>query len=1220
MRRLECVAVCAVLTFVLAACKGGGSTTDAAVTDDAASDAAPRCTTSAECDDHDVCNGAETCTAGACVAGAALACGDGIACTVDACDPDDGCTHVADADGDGHAALDCLDGTGAPFGDDCDDADANRFPGNVEVCDANDHDEDCDSDTFGVVDRDTDGFADARCCNPTVGGGATCGTDCDDARTSVRPGQTEACNTLDDDCDGETDEGVAIARYPDADFDGHGAIGATAEFVCAGVGGFAPVADDCDDTNPARHPGQVEICDGLDNDCSGTADPADSTQAITWYEDADGDGFGRADVTLVACVPPVGHSILSSDCDDTAASINPGASEVCDGIDQNCNGVADFRLGTNDFEDDDDDGLVDVRCTPVGTDCDDTDADVGPGGAETCDGRDNDCDQDVDEDVSTVQWFRDVDDDGYGAESSGAVIACQPIAGFVAAGGDCDDGTPARRPSAAELCNGDDDDCDGAVDETPASAACTATNATAAACRDGACAPTACVTNFADCNGIATDGCETFTNTTTDCGGCGVTCPSLPNGMVSCDSGQCTITMCPLAFADCNGSRADGCESSQFTDPLNCGGCGNVCAFPQAVATCAAGFCRILECASNRADCDGIEANGCEVDLLTDVTACGECGRACVGTNTSGAPSCAAGTCVRGPCIAGAEDCDGDPANGCEASLLSDARNCDACNVQCPNLPHATASCVAGSCGLSVCNGGYDDCDGMSFNGCEVHLATDQNHCGACNAPCDFGMGGYGTCQSGMCVPTGCRTGFGDCSLPGTCDTDLRNDPSHCGACGNPCIAPNGTPTCRDTVCGVANCMPGFGDCIASPSDGCETVIADNPNHCGQCGRSCGAGGACNTGQCDTMTKVVTGANHTCVLRANGGVACWGGNESGQLGIGTLTTSEPMPTTVSIEAIDIAAGDRFTCAIGTNGTVYCWGIGQNGRNGASAFPGSVETPTPIDLQPWIGTASRITAGHDHACVLTDAGEVYCWGNNATGQLGDGGALPGPTTNVIPLEVAGLPVGAPFDLQAGNGFTCANISGFGVYCWGRNDQSQLGRVSADTAVPGAVSVGPGMSAVNALAVGAAHACIVTGGTTPRIACWGQNDVKQTGRPAGATVATPEFVAGIVNPVTVYAAAAHTCARVSTGSVLCWGMNAGRRLATQNMADPLVSPSSVSGLGGVGVLTIGSAASHTCVLASSGRNASCWGVSSSGQVGANAMANPATQAVTVPGLGN
>src|SRR5678815_2720470 len=157
------------------------------------------CASDTDCNDTVYCNGAEGCspsTTGAdargCVAGTPP-CGDGQTCdesmrrcVTTSCAADD-------VDADGHRSVDC-------GGDDCDDADGNRYPGNREVCDATNHDEDCDSATYGIRDDDGDGDPDFRCCNDIPGGGQSCGSDCDDARSTVNPEAPEVCNLRDDNC------------------------------------------------------------------------------------------------------------------------------------------------------------------------------------------------------------------------------------------------------------------------------------------------------------------------------------------------------------------------------------------------------------------------------------------------------------------------------------------------------------------------------------------------------------------------------------------------------------------------------------------------------------------------------------------------------------------------------------------------------------------------------------------------------------------------------------------------------------------------------------------------------------------------------------------------------------------------------------------------------------------------------------------------------------
>ena len=353
-----------------------------------ASDAGAICRSDSDCDDGVFCNGMERCAPDIAVAEA-----NGCAVGAPPCESSGSCEELTDtcsvgcvdADGDGADDVAC-------GGDDCDDADRDRYPGNVELCDEAGVDEDCDPSTLGDKDQDGDGYVDMVCCN-----GTTCGADCDDTRATVSPESTEACNQLDDDCDGDVDEGVGLAGFVDADRDLHGDPDMPL-VACAETVGFSTLGDDCDDSNVAVHGAQLEICDGIDNNCRNGVDEV--LEIATWYVDADGDGFGNPSETIDSCDVQTGYSLLPTDCDDTDPDVSPAAAELCNGRDEDCNGLADFVLGPNDFEDDDGDGVVDASCAPAPdpADCADGDTERFPGAVESCDGRDNDCDASVDED------------------------------------------------------------------------------------------------------------------------------------------------------------------------------------------------------------------------------------------------------------------------------------------------------------------------------------------------------------------------------------------------------------------------------------------------------------------------------------------------------------------------------------------------------------------------------------------------------------------------------------------------------------------------------------------------------------------------------------------------------------------------------------------------------------------------------------------------------
>jgi hypothetical protein len=166
------------------------------------------------------------------------------------------------------------------------------------------------------------------------GDGAPDAEDCAPADPDVHPDATEVRDEIDNDCDGEVDEGVTTLFYGDADGDGFGGENLTVE-ACEAPDGYRDAATDCDDLDAAVHPGATEVCDGgVDNDCSGDADDADagvdSSTLTTWFLDSDGDGCGDPDSSAARCVAPTDHVDDDTDCDDADESVNLGEAEICD--------------------------------------------------------------------------------------------------------------------------------------------------------------------------------------------------------------------------------------------------------------------------------------------------------------------------------------------------------------------------------------------------------------------------------------------------------------------------------------------------------------------------------------------------------------------------------------------------------------------------------------------------------------------------------------------------------------------------------------------------------------------------------------------------------------------------------------------------------------------------------------------------------------------------
>ncbi|MFY2556832.1 MopE-related protein [Corallococcus terminator] len=350
----------------------------------------------------------------------------------------------------------------------------------AEVCDTRDNDCNGQSDdgltfTAWYLDMDHDNYGvtsqSVQACARPVDHAPNAG-DCDDTRATFNPIAPELCDGMDNNCDGQADEGLTQHTwYRDTDGDGFGIATDTVR-NCRQPAGYVSVSGDCNDGSASIKPGAAEVCDGADNDCDTLTDEG---MTSTWYRDADGDGYGVASTPTQACSAPAGYVANATDCNDGSAAIRPGATEVCDGLDNNCSGAADEGLATQTwYRDADGDGYGSASNSTVScrqqtgyvanaSDCHDGNASIRPGASETCDSVDNNCNGSVDEGVTST-WYRDADGDGYGNASS-TTQACSQPSGYVTNTSDCNDGSYSIRPGASETCDSVDNNCNGTVDE-----------------------------------------------------------------------------------------------------------------------------------------------------------------------------------------------------------------------------------------------------------------------------------------------------------------------------------------------------------------------------------------------------------------------------------------------------------------------------------------------------------------------------------------------------------------------------------------------------------------------------------------------------------------------------------------------------------------------------------------------------------------------------------
>jgi len=340
---------------------------------------------------------------------------------------------------------------------------------------------------------------------------------------------------------------------------------------------------------------------------------------------------------------------------------------------------------------------------------------------------------------------------------------------------------------------------------------------------------------------------------------------------------------------------------------------------------------------------------------------------------------------------------------------------------------------------------------------------------------------------------------------------------------------------------------------------------------------------------------IAAGQFHTCALTSAGGVKCWGLNQFGQLGDGTTTDS---PTPVFVKGlksgvIAITAGFGHTCALTDTGGAKCWGQNQFGQLGDGTI---ANRSLPRNVHGLGSGVTAIAGGGQHTCALTSDGGVKCWGNNFHGQLGDGTR----TTRSLPKKVRRLTSGVAA-IAGGEIHTCALTDAGGVKCWGNNFNGQLGDgTKVLRELPGNVR---GLtSGVVAIAAGGLHTCALTGDGDAK--CWGYNFYGQVGD--GTTTdrllrVNVRRLTGGVAAITTGAGGTgrgHTCALTDAGGAKCWGWNMWGQLGDGTTTDHH-TPAFVKGLK-TGVAAIAAGADHTCALMSAG-GAKCWGRNGAGQLG-------------------
>jgi len=350
------------------------------------------------------------------------------------------------------------------------------------------------------------------------------------------------------------------------------------------------------------------------------------------------------------------------------------------------------------------------------------------------------------------------------------------------------------------------------------------------------------------------------------------------------------------------------------------------------------------------------------------------------------------------------------------------------------------------------------------------------------------------------------------------------------------------------------------------------------------------------------ISQITAGAAHTCALTSSGAPKCWGFNASGQLGDAS-TTDRLSPVNVaglSSGIGAIAAGWNHTCALTSGGALNCWGNNTSGQLGDGT---TTDRTSPVNVTGFSSSgAIAVSGGYLHTCLLTRAGGVKCWGDNSLGQLGNGTT----TNSLVPVNTVGMRSGIK-KISSGNSHTCALTSSNSVKCWGDNARGQLGDGTTTNNLA-AVNVSGLSSGVLAISAGFDHTCALT--SAGAVKCWGANTFGQLGDGTTDDRLKPVAVTGLSSGlVAISAGNGFTCALHYTGAVKCWGSNVTGQLGdgtNNNQLDPVDVVDLLSGV--VSISTGGG--EHTCSLTSSGI-AQCWGGNAYGQLGdgtTNSQASP------------